>query len=227
MVLYQGHGDDVLSVGEDHLGEFLPDRLLLDDDLPAAYVVLEDLVDVCDGVLHILQLVSLDLDPFPACEPDGFDRHGVLHVPDVFYGVGLVVEAGERDVPFDAVFLDEVPHEGLGGLYPGRRLGGRGAFHPYVGEGVHDACRQRGLGSDERELDEVVDGEVADLVDVGFVCQKDLLGEFLYPGVGVLHHGVYLRASAGEGAHCRVFPCSSTDCQDLHVAHLNHLCSEG
>ena len=128
VVLDQGQRDYVLPVDEDHLGELFSDGPLLEDDSGAADVVVEDLVDVLHGLREAMEVLALHLDALSAGEPHRLHDDLVVYTLEVLLGVFGVVEVGEPQVPCYAMLLDELPHEGLGGLDPGRSLGRGGAF---------------------------------------------------------------------------------------------------
>ena len=128
-----------------------------------------------------------------------------------------VVEVCESEVSLDVVFLDEFPHERLGGLDPGCGLSGCGAFHALFLEGIHDTHFQGGLGTDVCQFHSILPGEGADLLHVLLVAEEMFHGPLQDTGVGVLHHGIDLRTGTVQGLHGRMLPSSSTDSEYLHI----------
>ena len=217
MVLDQGHGHDVLPVGEHHLGELLADGPLLEDDAGASDVPVEDLADVLHGLLEAVEVLPLDLDALPAGQSDGLDDDLVVDAFQVRFRVLGVVEAGEREVPGDAVLLDQLPHERFGCLDPGGVLRGGRASDPCGFQRIDDPDAEGRLRTYERELDAVLLCEGHDLVDVLLVAEQVFLRPCDDSGVGVLHHAVEFGAGAVQGLDGRMLPPASSDGQDLHM----------
>ncbi len=146
----------MLPIGEDHLGEFLADGPLLEYDSRSSDVLIEYLADVVHGLVEAVEVLSLDLHSFSAGEPYRLHDDLVIDPFQVLLRIRGVVEARIAQIAGYAVLLHELPHERFRRLDPGCGLGRRGAFHAGGLESIDDTDAQRGLRSDERQLDAVL-----------------------------------------------------------------------